>query len=210
MTAGWQSHRGIIRPQSMKLSVVTTSTNSGVGAYGLSLFPPNVVSPSSSGSGLVQSGTTGQAAIYAGNGPVVSGITASLVAGANTAVTGPWPNQTVTGTPIYQHTLTLSAGAATMVVTGAVQPAMDDNNAALNANATFTSPAAGSMAIGERLLLHATTSGAAYSVDFDPGAGVTLTDSTVGGGNALSARLATPSDRLGKLPVPLGTVPTWT
>ena len=87
--------------------------------------------------------------------------------------------------PIFQHALTESGGAATMQVTSASTSAFDDDTIALNASLTLTTPTSAQMAAGERILIHATTSGASYPVAFAPGAGVALVDSSPGGNNSL-------------------------
>jgi len=95
---------------------------------------------------------------------------------------------------IYQHTLTETAGAATMVVQSSTVPLFDDDTIAVTAPLTVTTFVSTGAAAGDRLRLRVTTSGTSYGVTFAAGTGVTLLDSTAGSaGHAVGSMCGVPA-----------------
>lgn len=103
--------------------------------------------------------TTGHCASFASNSQVQDAGAACGTSGAN---------------PIYTHTVTESAGAATLVVQSSSVAYTDTDYIALNGNLTATTPAAAGMTDGEILYVDGTTSGTPYTVKFTAGSGVTI------------------------------------
>jgi hypothetical protein len=78
---------------------VTASLVAGSGINVTGTWPNQTIANTASGGNVSNSGTptTGQAAIWT-DATHLQGVTASLVAGSNIAVSGTWPNQTISGT----------------------------------------------------------------------------------------------------------------
>ena len=176
---------------------IQMSSSTGGDGHDTGVAPPNY--PTVFGQVIGRVTTTNASAgndtVNLGLDAGLTGSNASLVAGANITIGGQFPAQTVTAFPIHEHTLTESAGAATMTINNATQPAIDDEIVALNANITITTDTAAHMTTGEIVHVHATTSGTAWTVAFAAGVGVTLDDDVSGSnGTVGSACQPTASD----------------
>lgn len=94
------------------------------------------------------------------------------------------------GVPIYTHTITESAGAATLLVNSSSTATLDSDYIAMNAGITITTPASSAMADGQEIYVNETTSGVSYTTTFSAGAGTSLASIVLGDGASVGSATA--------------------